>query len=172
LPEATFGAIEDAMPEYQGGFAAPHGRFAILAARFNWFVVEHLVSGARDGLVRHGVAEDDIDAVCVPGSLEIPMVAKRLAGSGQYAAVICCGAVIRGETSHYDIVAGESAKGIAQVALETGIPVINAILTTETLEQAINRAGAKQGNKGFEAACNAIEMANLLAQLPGRNVRS
>lgn len=153
------------MADYSGDFSTPNGRFALVAARFNAFVVEHLIAGARDGLLRHGVAEGAIDVVYVPGSLEIPLVVKRLAASGRYAAIVCLGAVIRGETSHYDIVAGESAKGIAQIAISAEIPIINAILTTESLEQAINRAGAKQGNKGFEAALAAIEMVNLLARL-------
>ena len=152
---------------YEGTFAPPPGRFALLAARFNRFVVEHLVGGALDGLKRHGVADEAIDLVWVPGSYEIPFVAKRLAASGKYAALICLGAVIRGDTDHYDYVAGEAAKGIAQVALTTGVPVIFGILTCDTLEQAIDRAGAKSGNKGFEAAVSAIEMVNLLRQLPG-----
>jgi 6,7-dimethyl-8-ribityllumazine synthase len=151
---------------YEGTFAPPPGRFALVAARFNHFVVEHLVGGALDGLKRHGVADDAVDLVWVPGSLEIPLVARRLAASGKYAAVICLGAVIRGDTGHYDHVAGEAAKGVAQAALSTGVPVIFGILTCDTLEQAINRAGAKSGNKGFEAALTAIEMVNLLRQLP------
>jgi 6,7-dimethyl-8-ribityllumazine synthase len=153
---------------YEGTFATPRGRFALLAARFNHFIVEHLVGGATDGLKRHGVNEDGIDLVWVPGSYEIPLVARRLADSGRYAAVICLGAVIRGDTDHYDYVAGEAAKGVAQAALTTGVPVIFGILTCDTLEQAINRAGAKAGNKGFEAALTAIEMVNLLAKLPAR----
>jgi 6,7-dimethyl-8-ribityllumazine synthase len=155
------------MTTYEGTFAPPPGRFALVAARFNQFVVEKLVGGAVDGLRRHGVAEDAIDLVWVPGSYEIPFVAKRLAQSGGYAALICLGAVIRGDTDHYDYVAGEAAKGVAQAALATGVPVIFGVLTCDTLEQAINRAGAKAGNKGFEAAVSAIEMVNLLRQLPG-----
>ena len=157
------------MAEYSGDFRTPRGRFALVASRFNGFVVEHLVAGARDGLRRHGVADDAVDVIHVPGSLEIPLVGKRLAASGEYAAVLCLGAVIRGETSHYDLVASESAKGIAQAALDTGVPIVNAILTTESVEQAVDRAGAKQGNKGFEAATVAIEMANLFATLPGKS---
>lgn len=152
----------------EGNFSAPPGRFALVAARFNHFVVEHLVSGALDGLKRHGVAEDAIEVVWVPGSFEIPLVAQRLAASRKYAAVICLGAIIRGDTSHYDHVASEAAKGVAQAALATGVPVIFGVLTCDTLEQAINRAGAKAGNKGFEAAMTAIEMVNLLKQLPER----
>src|SRR5262245_6897438 len=155
------------MPVYEGTFAPPPGRFALVAARFNHFVVDHLVGGATDALRRHGVADDAIDLVWVPGSFELPLVAKRLAGSGRYAALICLGAVIRGDTSHYDHVAGEAAKGVAHAALATGVPVIFGVLTCDTLEQAINRAGAKAGNKGFEAALTALEMANLLRQLPG-----
>jgi 6,7-dimethyl-8-ribityllumazine synthase len=152
---------------YEGTFAPPPGRFALVAARFNQFVVESLVQGALDGLKRHGVADEAIDLVWVPGSFEVPLVAQRLAASGQYAALICLGAVIRGETGHYDHVAGGAASGVAQAALATGVPVIFGILTCDTLEQAINRAGAKAGNKGFEAALAAVEMVNLLGQLPG-----
>jgi 6,7-dimethyl-8-ribityllumazine synthase len=151
---------------YEGTFAPPPGRFALVAARFNQFVVEHLVSGALDCLKRHGVADDAIDLVWVPGSYEIPLVARRLAAGGGYAALVCLGAVVRGETGHYDHVAGEAAKGVAQAALATGVPVVFGILTCDTLEQAINRAGAKSGNKGFEAALTAIEMVNLLRRLP------
>jgi 6,7-dimethyl-8-ribityllumazine synthase len=153
---------------YEGTFAPPSGRFALVAARFNQFIVERLVEGARDALCRHGVADDAVDLAWVPGSFEIPLVARRLAGSGRYAAVICLGAVIRGDTDHYDYVAGGAATGIAQAALATGVPVIFGLLTCDTLEQAINRAGAKAGNKGFEAALAAIEMVNLLKQLPER----
>jgi 6,7-dimethyl-8-ribityllumazine synthase len=152
---------------YEGNFAPPPGRFALVAARFNSFVVEQLVAGARDGLRRHGVADDAVDLAWVPGSFEIPLVARRLAAGGGYAAVICLGAVIRGDTDHYDHVAGGAAGGIAQASVATGVPVIFGILTCDTLEQAVNRAGAKAGNKGFEAAVAAIEMVNLLRQLPG-----
>ena len=152
---------------YEGDFSSPAGRFALVAARFNGFVVDQLVAGAIDALKRHGVAEDRIDLVRVPGSFEIPPVAQRLGKSGKYAAVIGLGCVIRGDTDHYDYVAGEAAKGVAQAALATGVPVIFGVLTCDTLEQAINRAGAKSGNKGFEAALTAIEMVNLLRQLPG-----
>ena len=151
---------------YEGTFATPEGRFLLVAARFNHFVVQHLVAGAEDGLKRHGVADDAIDLVWVPGSFEIPLVAQRLAAGGKYAAVICLGAVIRGDTDHYDYVAGEAAKGVAQAALKTGVPIAFGILTCDTLEQAINRAGAKAGNKGFDAAMTAIEMVNLLKNLP------
>ena len=149
----------------EGTFATPPGRFALVAARFNGSIVEDLVAGALDGLRRHGVADDAIDLIRVPGSFEIPLVAQKAAASGKYAAVVCLGCVIRGETSHYDHVAGEAAKGVAQASLKTGVPIAFGILTCDTLEQAINRAGAKAGNKGFEAALTAIEMVNLLKQL-------
>ena len=150
---------------YEGNFATPPGRFVLVAARFNATIVDSLVAGAIDGLKRHGVADDAIDLVRIPGSFEIPLVAQRLAASGHYAAVICLGAVIRGDTDHYDYVAGEAAGGIGRAALSTGVPVIFGVLTCDTLEQAINRAGAKAGNKGFDAALTAIEMVNLLKQL-------
>ena len=151
---------------YEGTFATPAGRFALIAARFNHFIVEQLVNGALDGLKRHGVNDECIDLVWVPGSFETPLVAQRLAASGKYAAVICLGAIIRGDTDHYDYVAGEAAKGVGHAAQSTGIPVIFGILTCDTLEQAINRAGAKAGNKGFDAAMTAIEMVNLMQKLP------
>ena len=151
----------------EGSFTTPPGRFALVAARFNGAVVEQLVAGAVDALMRHGVFDEAIDLVRVPGSFEIPLVAQKLAASGRYAAVICLGAVIRGETSHYDHVAGEAAAGVARAALNTGVPVVFGVLTCDTLEQALNRAGAKAGNKGFDAALTAIEMVNLLRALPG-----
>jgi 6,7-dimethyl-8-ribityllumazine synthase len=137
-----------------------------VAARFNQLIVERLVAGARDGLRRHGVADDAIDLVWVPGSFEVPLVARRLAGSKQYAAVVCLGAIIRGDTTHYDHVASAATSGIAQAGLDTGVPVIFGVLTCETVEQALDRAGVKAGNKGFDAALAAIEMVNLLQQLP------
>jgi 6,7-dimethyl-8-ribityllumazine synthase len=149
----------------EGDFAAPVGRFALVAARFNNFIVDQLVAGAVDALHRHGVADERIDLVRVPGSYEIPLVAQRLGKSGKYAAVVCLGCVIRGDTDHYDHVAGAAASGIAQAALNCGVPVIFGVLTCDTLEQAINRAGAKAGNKGAEAAITAIEMVNLLGKL-------
>lgn len=152
---------------FEGTFATPRGRFALVAARFNSAVVDPLVAGALDALKRHGVADDAVDLVRVPGSFEIPLVARRLAGGGAYAAVICLGAVIKGDTDHYDHVAGAAASGLAQAALATGVPVIFGVLTCDTLEQAVNRAGGKSGNKGFEAAVTAVEMVNLLRQLPG-----
>jgi len=154
------------MPTYEGDFSTPVGRFALVAARFNAFVVDALVAGAIDALSRHGVAGDAIDLVRVPGSYEIPLVARRLGSTKQYAAIIALGAVIKGDTDHYDYVAGAAANGIAQASLAADTPVIFGILTCDTLEQAINRAGAKAGNKGFEAAVTAVEMANLLRSLP------
>jgi 6,7-dimethyl-8-ribityllumazine synthase len=154
------------MATFEGNLTPPQGRFALVAARFNKFVVDSLVAGALDVFKRHGVADDAVDLAWVPGSFEIPLVAQRLASSKQYAAVICLGAVIRGDTDHYDHVAGGATSGIAQVSLATGVPVIFGILTCETLEQALNRAGGKAGNKGADAALAAIEMVNLLKQLP------
>jgi 6,7-dimethyl-8-ribityllumazine synthase len=154
------------MATYEGTLAPPPSRFALVAARFNQFIVQKLVDGARDGLTRHGVADDAIDLVWVPGSFEIPPVAKRLAESTKYAAVICLGAVIKGETDHYHYVAGGAANGVAQVALATGVPIIFGILTCENVEQASDRAGGKAGNKGLEAALAALETADLYRQLP------
>ncbi len=155
------------MPKvFEGALTPPPGRFAQVAARFNHFIVEHLVTGALDGLKRHGVSDEAVDVFWVPGSYEVPPVAQRLARSGGYSAILCLGAVIRGDTDHYDYVASESAKGVAQVALATGVPIVFGILTCDTLEQAINRAGAKAGNKGFDAALTAIELTNLYSQLP------
>jgi 6,7-dimethyl-8-ribityllumazine synthase len=153
------------MASYEGTLTA-RGRFALVAARFNQLIVDRLVEGARDCLRRYGVAEEAVDLVKVPGSFEIPVVARRLAASKKYAAVICLGAVIRGDTDHYDHVAAGAASGIAQAGLDTGVPVIFGVLTCDTMEQALSRAGGKAGNKGFEAAATAIEMANLLSQLP------
>jgi|ERR1051326_2382965 6,7-dimethyl-8-ribityllumazine synthase len=155
------------MKTIEGNLTHPAGRFAIVAARFNELIVDRLVQGALDGLKRHGVIDDAIDLVRVPGSLEIPPVAKRLAASGDYSAVICLGAVIRGETGHYEHVASGAATGISQAAMETGVPVIFGVLTCDTSEQAMNRAGGKAGNKGFDAALVAIEMASLMKRLPG-----
>ena len=151
---------------YEGDFASPPGRFVLVAARFNGFVVDQLALGAIDALNRHGVGDDRIDTVKVPGSYEIPLVAQKLGKTGEYAAVICLGCVIRGDTDHYDHVAGAATSGIATAALNCGVPVIFGVLTCDTLEQAIHRAGAKAGNKGFEAAVTAIEMVNLLGKLP------
>jgi 6,7-dimethyl-8-ribityllumazine synthase len=156
------------MTEYQGKLIAPaKAKFAVIASRFNEFVTAKLLSGALDALVRHGVQEADLDVVWSPGSFEMPVIASRLAGSGKYAAVICLGAVVRGGTEHHHYIAAEAAKGIAATALRTGVPCIFGVLTCDTIEQAIERAGAKAGNKGAEAAASAIEMANLLGHLPG-----
>jgi 6,7-dimethyl-8-ribityllumazine synthase len=153
------------MATFAGDFSAPSGRFAIVAARFNAAVTEALLAGCRDTFARHGVPDDRIDVAWVPGSFEIPVVARRLAETRRYAAVVCLGCVIRGETGHYDHVAGQAAAGILQASLATGTPVIFGVLTTETVEQALNRSGLKGGNKGADAAMSAIEMANLLAQI-------
>jgi 6,7-dimethyl-8-ribityllumazine synthase len=155
------------MKEYQGNLVAPaKARFAVLVSRFNEFVTNKLLGGALDALKRHGVAEDNIEVVWSPGSFEIPVLAARLAESGRYVAVICLGAVIRGGTDHYQYVAAEAAKGVAQASMKTGVPCIFGVLTCDTIEQAIERSGAKSGNKGADAAVAAIEMANLLGQLP------
>ncbi|MBR1390239.1 MAG: 6,7-dimethyl-8-ribityllumazine synthase [Lachnospiraceae bacterium] len=150
----------------EGNVVAREGmRVAIVASRFNEIIVNKLLGGAVDGLVRHGVEEDNITAAWVPGAFEIPVAAKKLAESGKYDAVICVGAVIRGQTSHYDYVCNEVSKGIAQVGLSTGLPVLFGIVTTENIEQAIARAGSKAGNKGYDCALSAIEMVNLLEQI-------
>jgi 6,7-dimethyl-8-ribityllumazine synthase len=156
------------MKTLEGSRAAPSGRFAVIASRFNQSVVERLVDGVKEGFKSLQVAENSIDLVWVPGSFEIPLVAKRLAASGQYAAVVCLGAVIRGDTDHYEYVAGEAARGVADASMSTGVPVIFGILTCATEEQALDRAGGKEGNKGYDAALAAIEMVNLLQQLPGK----
>jgi 6,7-dimethyl-8-ribityllumazine synthase len=149
----------------EGQLSATGLRFAIVVSRFNSFITERLLSGALDALTRHGAAADAIDVVKVPGSWEVPMVAAELARQHRYDAVVCLSAVIRGETPHFDYVAGEAAKGVAHVSMETGVPVAFGVLTTNNLEQAIDRAGAKGGNKGADAAMTAIEMANLLRTL-------
>ncbi len=150
---------------YEGDFRTPPGRFALVVARFNAVVVDQLTAGALDALKRHGVGDDRVDVVRVPGSFEIPVVAQRLGKSGKYAAVICLGCIIRGDTDHYDHVAGAATSGIARAGLDAGVPVIFGVLTTDTLEQAVHRAGAKAGNKGFEAAVTAVEMVNLMGKL-------
>jgi 6,7-dimethyl-8-ribityllumazine synthase len=150
---------------YEGEFSTPAGRFAIVAARFNDLIVSPLVAGALDAFARHGVADDRVDLVRVPGAFEIPSVAKRLVDSKKYAAILCLGCVIRGDTDHYDHVAGAATSGIATLAASAGLPVIYGVLTCDTLEQAQHRAGGKAGNKGFEAAVTAVEMVNLMAKL-------
>ena len=146
----------------EGKLTAEGLRFGIVAARFNEFITNKLVSGAVDALTRHGAAAEDISLVWVPGAYEIPMTAQKMSASKKYDAVICLGAVIRGSTPHFEYVSGEVAKGVALVGLQTGVPTIFGVLTTENIEQAIERAGTKAGNKGFDAAMSAIEMANLL----------
>lgn len=153
------------MKVLEGNVVAQDVKIAIVGARFNEFIVSKLISGAQDGLVRHGVDDDNITLVWVPGAFEIPLAAKKLAMSGKYDAVICVGAVIRGATSHYDYVCAEVSKGIAAVSLEAGIPVMFGILTTDNVEQAIERAGTKAGNKGYDCALGAIEMINLTRQI-------
>ncbi|NTW71436.1 MAG: 6,7-dimethyl-8-ribityllumazine synthase [Eubacteriaceae bacterium] len=152
------------MKTYEGKLISQEKKFGIVVARFNEFIGGKLLSGAIDGLVRHGVNEEDIEIAWVPGAYEIPLVAKKMAKGKKYDAVICLGAVIRGSTPHFDFVANEAAKGIAMVSLDTEIPVIFGVLTTDTIEQAIERAGTKAGNKGYEAAVTAIEMVNLLSE--------
>jgi 6,7-dimethyl-8-ribityllumazine synthase len=153
------------MPEYIGDYSPPTGRFALVASRFNALVTESLLAGCRDALTRHGVPEDRVDVAWVPGCFEVPVTARRLAASGRYAAVICLGCVIRGETPHFDHVAGQASAGIMQASLATGVPVIFGVLTTDTVEQALDRAGLKGGNKGADAAMAAIEMVNLFTHL-------
>ena len=153
------------MHTFEGKLVADGIKIGIVAARFNEFIVSKLVSGARDALLRHDVKEEDIDLAWVPGAFEIPLIAKKMADSGKYDAVICLGAVIRGATSHYDLVCSESAKGIAHASLESGVPVLFGIVPTGNIEQAIERAGTKAGNKGYDSALAAIEMVNLVRQV-------
>ncbi|MCC6216989.1 MAG: 6,7-dimethyl-8-ribityllumazine synthase [Polyangiaceae bacterium] len=146
----------------EGSYTAPEGaRFALVASRFNDFVVGHLVAGATDAFVRHGVREADLTLAWVPGAWELPLIATRLARSGKFAGVVALGAVIRGGTPHFDLVASEVAKGVAQGSLASGVPIVFGVLTTDTLEQAVERAGTKAGNKGFDAALAALELASL-----------
>jgi 6,7-dimethyl-8-ribityllumazine synthase len=153
---------------FEGDRDARGGRFAIAASRFHRVIVDRLVDAARDCLERHGVDADDVDVAWVPGAFELPLVARRLASAGDYEAVICVGAVIRGETPHFDYVAAEAARGIADVARDLGVPVAFGVITAETLDQARDRAGGAHGNKGWDAALAAIEMASLLERLPKR----
>ena len=150
---------------YEGNASQPAGRFAIVAARFNQFIVEQLVAGALDGFKEHAIADDAVDLVWVPGSFEIPLVSQTLAASKKYAAIIALGAVIRGETDHYDHICRCAADGIAQASLATGVPIIFGVLCCQTRQQALDRAGGTAGNKGFDAAVAALEMANLLKQI-------
>ena len=153
------------MNVFEGSFIPKDIHIGIVVARFNEFITNKLLGGAVDTLKRHGVADEAIDVAWVPGSFEIPLIAKKMADSGKYDAVICLGAIIRGSTTHYDLVCNEAAKGVAQVSLSSNIPVMFGIITTENLEQAIDRAGAKAGNKGSECAEGAIEMINLIRQI-------
>lgn len=152
------------MNTIEGKLIAKGLKFGIVAGRFNEFIGGKLLSGALDAINRHGASTDDVDVAWVPGAFEIPLIAKKMAKSGKYDAVICLGAVIKGSTPHFEYVSGEVTKGVASVSLDTEVPVIFGVLTTDSIEQAIERAGTKAGNKGFEAAVSAIEMANLLKQ--------
>jgi len=151
----------------EGNLISQNLKFAIVVARFNEFISGKLLTGAYDALERHGAAKEDITTAWVPGAYEIPLIAQKMAQSGKYDAVICLGAVIRGATGHYDYVCSEVAKGIAQVSLATGVPVMFGVLTTDNIEQAIERAGSKAGNKGFDVAVSAIEMVNLINDIEG-----
>jgi 6,7-dimethyl-8-ribityllumazine synthase len=147
---------------YQGTLLAEGLKFGLIVSRFNEFISGKLLEGAQDALLRHGAREDDIDIAWTPGSFEIPLIAKKMAESGRYNAVVCLGAIIRGGTPHFDYVAAEASKGVAKVSLDTGIPVIFGVITADALEQAIERAGTKAGNMGFKAAMSGIEMSNLI----------
>ena len=153
------------MKTFEGNLVSKDIRVGIVAARFNEFITSKLISGAMDGLVRHNVNEDNIHIAWVPGAFEIPLIASKMARSGNYDAIICLGAVIRGATSHYDYVCNEVSKGIAAISLETGVPVMFGVVTTDNIEQAIERAGTKAGNKGYDCALGAIEMVNLLRSI-------
>lgn len=153
------------MNTLEGKLLAEGQRVGIVAARFNEFITSKLLGGARDAFLRHGGEEQQLEVAWVPGAFEVPLVAKKMAESGKYDAVVCLGAVIRGATPHFDMVANEATKGVANVGLQTGVPVIFGILTTDSIEQAVERAGTKAGNKGFDAMTTAIEMVNLLKQI-------
>lgn len=155
------------MRVHEGQLNAKGKRFAMVAARYNEIVSSRLISGARDCLERHGASTDDIDLYRVPGSFEIPLVAKKLANSGRFDAVVCLGTVIRGETPHFDFVASEAARGVGQAGMDTGVPVVFGVVTTDTVEQAVDRAGGRTGNRGAEAALTAIEMTTLLDDIEG-----
>jgi 6,7-dimethyl-8-ribityllumazine synthase len=156
---------EKKMRTFEGKLVAENMKVAVVAARFNEFITAKLLSGAMDGLIRHGVEEEDVHVAWVPGAFEIPLAAAKMAKSGKYDAVICLGAVIRGATSHYDYVCNEVSKGIANVSVECGVPIMFGVLTTDNIEQAVERAGTKAGNKGYDCAVGAIEMVNLLRAL-------
>ena len=165
LPALSIVNMVSTTKEIEGKVVAREIKVGIVAARFNEFIVSKLVSGALDGLKRHDVKEEDIDIAWVPGAFEIPLIADKMAKSKKYDAVICLGTVIRGATSHYDYVCNEVSKGIAQVSLNTGIPVLFGVVTTENIEQAIERAGTKAGNKGYDCALSAIEMVQLIKEV-------
>ncbi len=149
----------------EGKVVAEGMKIGIVASRFNEFIVSKLIGGAQDALIRHGVSDDDIDLAWVSGAFELPIVAKKMAESGKYDAVLCLGAVIKGATSHYDLVCAETSKGIAAVGLQTGVPTLFGVVTTDNIEQAIERSGTKAGNKGYDVACSAIEMVNLMKNM-------
>ena len=153
------------MKKFEGHVVGSGMKIGIVAARFNEFIVSKLIGGAEDALVRHGVDMDQVYLAWVPGAFEIPLVAQKMAASGKYDAVICLGAVIKGSTSHYDYVCAEVSKGVATVGLNTGVPTLFGVLTTDNIEQAIERAGTKAGNKGYDVACSAIEMVNLIKEI-------
>ena len=153
------------MKTIEGNLVSKGIKVGIVASRFNEFITSKLLGGAMDALVRHDVSEDDITVAWVPGAFEIPLIASRMAASGKYEAIICLGAVIRGSTDHYEYVCSEVSKGIASVSLSSGIPVMFGVLTTDTIEQAIERAGTKAGNKGYDCAVSAIEMVNLIREI-------
>ncbi len=152
--------------EHQGQLDAGGKRFALVVSRYNEFFCSRLLAGAQDCLLRHGAAPEDIEIFRVPGSFELPLAARRVARTGRFHAVVCLGAILRGQTSHFDFVASQAARGISQVGLDVDLPVIFGVITTETVEQAVDRAGARAGNRGAEAAMSAIEMADLMDQLP------
>lgn len=152
---------------YEGKLVSKDVKIAIIASRFNEFITNKLLGGAMDALTRHDVPEENIDIAWVPGAFEIPLIAQKMAGSGKYDAVICVGAVIRGSTTHYDYVCSEVSKGIAQASMATGVPVMFGVVTTENIEQAIERAGTKAGNKGYDCGVSAIEMINLIREIEG-----
>ncbi len=153
---------------FVGQFHRSSGRFAIVVARFNELITDRLLAGAQEAFERHGVDEDSVDIAYVPGSFEIPLVARRLAQTGRYGAIVCLGAVVRGETAHFEHVAGQAAAGVARASYECGLPVIFGVLTTNTVEQALDRAGVKSGNTGYRAAVDAIEMVDLLSQIDAK----
>ncbi len=153
------------MKVLEGNVVAKSIKIGVVASRFNEFIVSKLIDGARDACLRHGISDDDIDLAWVPGAFELSIIAQKMAESGKYDAVICLGAIIRGATSHYDLICTETAKGIASVGLKTEVPTIFGVVTAENIEQAIERAGTKSGNKGYDAACSAIEMVNLMREI-------